>query len=305
MSSSNGSQTAGMHLAGTLAILGFVLVATAQATNPILSRGLGGSVPPFALAFFRWTIVAAGLAPFALSDMRAGRLPLRGNILGVAAAGFLGIFLCGAPVYIAGITTSAINIALIMGLSPVVVLLISRLAGLERINALQWVGTFLAMAGALLIVSRGNVRTLLHLTTAQGDYLVLLAMLGWSGYVLLQSRIAPRASFLARVSVFAAAGALFTLPVAAFEMWRTPEAVFNARAAGAYLFAGLVPGLVAYAGFAYLGARFGSVRSSIAIYMVPIASAILSFVVLGEPPGMIHAVGGALILVGVSASLRK
>jgi drug/metabolite transporter (DMT)-like permease len=303
MSGNSGAQ--GRNLAGALAIFGFVLVAVTQATNPILSRGLGGSVPPFSLAFFRWTIVAAGLAPFALADIRTGKLTLRGNILGVAAAGFLGVFLCGAPVYVAGITTSAINIALIMGLSPVVVLMISRLFGLEHINALQWIGTFLAMAGALLIVSRGDPRTLLDLKAAQGDYLVVLAMLGWSGYALVQSRIAPRATFLARVSVFMAAGALFSLPFAVFEMARTPAAVFNLRAAGAYVFAGLVPGLIAYAGFAYLGARFGSVRSSIAIYIVPIASALLSFALLGEPPGLIHAIGGAMILGGAWATMQR
>jgi hypothetical protein len=44
-----------------LALAGFVLVATLQATNMILARGLAGSVPPFSLAFFRWSIIALGL----------------------------------------------------------------------------------------------------------------------------------------------------------------------------------------------------------------------------------------------------
>ena len=60
----------------------------------------------------RWTIVAAGLAPLALADMRSGRLSLRANALPILAAGFLGMFLCGGPVYVAGKTTTAINIAL-------------------------------------------------------------------------------------------------------------------------------------------------------------------------------------------------
>jgi drug/metabolite transporter (DMT)-like permease len=88
-------------------------------------------------------------------------------------------------------------------------------------------------------------------------------------------------------------------------MWRAPQAVFNARALAAYVFAGLVPGVFAYAGFAYLGKRFGSVRASIVLYIGPIAAALLSFAVLGEPPGLIHLAGGALILGGVWASLRK
>jgi drug/metabolite transporter (DMT)-like permease len=66
-----------------------------------------------------------------------------------------------------------------------------------------------------------------------------------------------------------------------------------------------VPGLIAYAGFAWLGARFGSVRTSLVLYIGPIASALLSFLILHEPPTWIHLFGGLLILGGVWASLRK
>lgn len=292
-------------LASTIALLGFVLVATASTTNPILARGLAGSVPPFSLAFFRWTIVAAGLAPFAIADIRSGRLPLKANALPILITGFLGMFVCGAPVYIAGTTTSAINIALIMSLSPIVVLFLSGMFGLERIRVLQVLGMALALAGALVIVTRGDINALIGLHFAKGDLLMLVPMLGWSGYTIMQSRAAAQASFLARISLFAAAGAAFTLPFATFEMFNTPQSVFVARALEAYLFAGLVPGLLAYAGFSYLAGYFGSVRASMSIYIGPIAGALLSWVVLGEPPTWLHVVGGLLILGGVWLSLKK
>ena len=197
----------GSGRADVIAVLGFVLVATAQVTNMILARGLAGTVPPFSLAFFSWTIIAAGRAPFAVAELRSGRLPLRANAGPILAAGFLGMFLGGGPVYIAGMTTTAIDIALIMSLSPIVVLLVSRLFGLERIVLLQVLGMGLALIGALLIVTRGDIQVLLGLPTVKGDLLMLAAMLGWSGYTLIRSRIAATASFLARVSAFATAGA--------------------------------------------------------------------------------------------------
>jgi drug/metabolite transporter (DMT)-like permease len=288
-----------------IALIGFILVAAAQASNMILARGLAGSVPPFTLAFFRWTIIAAGLAPFALAEIRAGRMVLAGNVRPILAAGFCGMFLCGGPVYIAGITTTAIHIALIMALSPIVVTLISGVVGMERIGALQAGGMALALAGALLIISGGHLETLTQSAGAWGDLLVVLAMLGWSGYTLLQSRVAPGASLLARVSVFSAAGALFSLPPAIREMWLEPAQAFSTKAAAAYVFAGLVPGLIAYAGFAWLGGKFGSSRASLVLYLGPVASAVLSYLILGEPPKPIHYLGGMLILGGVWASLRK
>ncbi|VIO67590.1 DMT family transporter [Bradyrhizobium ivorense] len=288
-----------------IALIGFILVATGQASNQVLARGLAGSVPPFSLAFFRWSIIAIGLAPFALAAIREGKIPPAQNAWPILVAGFLGMFLCGGPVYVAGITTTAIHIALIFALSPIMVLLISAALGIEHIGPLQWLGTALALSGALLIVSGGHLETLTRSSAAWGDLLVVLAMLGWSGYTLMQSRVSPGASLLARVSLFSAAGALCSLPIAIHEMWTTPAAVFNVKAYEAYVFAGLVPGLIAYAGFAWLGGKFGSVRTSLVLYVAPIASALLSWIILGEPPRLIHLVGGILILGGVWASLRK
>lgn len=290
---------------GAIALIGFILVATAQASNQVLARGLAGAVPPFALAFFRWSIVAIGLAPIALAEIRSGRVPLAKNIWPILAAGFTGMFLCGGPVYLAGASTTAIHIALIMALSPITVLMISAALGIEYVGPLQWLGTALALSGALLIISGGHPAALFALETAWGDGLVVLAMLGWSGYTLLQSRAAPKASLLARMSLFAGAGALFSLPQAILEMWTMPAQVFGAKAFAAYLFAGIVPGLLAYAGFAWLGGKFGSVRTSLVLYLGPVASALLSFAILGEPPKLIHLLGGLLILGGVWASLRR
>ncbi len=49
------------------------------------------------------------------------------RLAGRAGRSFFGMFLCGGPIYIAGVSTTAINIALIYALSPIVVLVISWL----------------------------------------------------------------------------------------------------------------------------------------------------------------------------------
>src|SRR5262245_4858436 len=114
-----------------LGLLGFLVLATAQVSNMILARGLAGSVPPFSIAFFRWSIVAIGLSPLIVAALRQHPGLLRKDWPGIAAAGFLGMFVCGGPVYLAGTTTSAINLALIMAMAPLAVLLFSLVSGLE------------------------------------------------------------------------------------------------------------------------------------------------------------------------------
>ena len=288
-----------------LVITGFVAVAVAQVSNMIVARGNAGAIPPFALACIRWAIIALGLAPFVLGELKAQWREISACGWLVVLAGFCGMFLCGGPVYIAGISTTAINMALIMALSPLVVLIVSWLMGLEAIGRFQLLGLALALAGAMTIVLRGGSADLMSAATLTGDLIMVMATLAWAAYTLIQSRAAPGVSFIGRVCMFAAVGALFSLPFALAEMWSTPQRVFNAHALGVYLFAGTVPGIFAFAGFAYLGSRFGSVRSSLVVYIGPVASALLSFVLLGEGPDAVQLAGGSLILGGVWFSLRK
>jgi drug/metabolite transporter (DMT)-like permease len=285
-----------------LGLLGFLLVATAQVSNMILARGIAGSVPPFSIAFFRWSIVALGLLPAVVMALREKPGALHGETFGIVAAGFLGMFVCGGPVYVAGVTTSAINLALIMALAPLVVLLLSFVSGQEAIHRNQIIGMLLSLAGAGLIITKGQAAV--GAGVAPGDLLALLAMSGWAGYTLMQNRVGSGVSFLARIGLFAAAGALFSLPFAVHEMWSTPAAAFSGRAALVYLFAGLVPGLFAYSAYAYLGSKFGAVSTSLSLYLGPIVSAVLSIFFLGEAPTIIHLIGGALSLGGMWLSLQ-
>ena len=64
-----------------LGLLGFLLVATAQVSNMILARGVAGSVPPFSIAFFRWSIVALGLLPAVVMALREKPGVLHGQTL--------------------------------------------------------------------------------------------------------------------------------------------------------------------------------------------------------------------------------
>ena len=71
--------------------------------------------------------------------------------------------------------------------------------------------------------------------------------------------------------------------------------MFSSKAAVAYLFAGLVPGLFAYAAYSYLASAFGALSTSLSLYLGPVVGALLSIIFLGEAPSVIHLIGGALV----------
>ena len=285
-----------------LGLAAFLVLATAQVSNMILARGVAGSVPPFSIAFFRWSIVAIGLSPLIVAALRRHPGLLRREGKGIAAAGFLGMFVCGGAGDLPGATPPPLNLALIMAMAPLAVLLFSLVSGLETVNRWQVVGMAMALAGALLVIIKGNAAGTHGL--AIGDILVFCAMLAWAGYTMVQNRVGAGIGFLARIGMFAASGAMFSLPFALREMWVDPGAVFSVKAAEAYLYAGLVPGLFAYAAYSYLASFFGALSTSLSLYLGPVVGALLSIVFLGEAPTMVHLIGGALSLSGMWLGLR-
>jgi drug/metabolite transporter (DMT)-like permease len=299
------SDTASVNSSAALAIIGFIVVACMLSTNNIVARANAGEIPPFSLAFFRWMTVAFGLTPFAVREIREKWSVISPRIWMVAAAGFCGMFLCGGPVYAAAITTTAINIGLIMAAAPVNVFLIAWCFGLEKIKPVQMISVVVALAGVALILFRGSLETLTSVNFVPGDIIVLVAMFGWTAYILLEVRALPGVSSISRTCLYAAAGAAFSLPLCLREAWQNPQAVISAHAFLTYLFLAIVPGIGAYAGFAYLGAKFGSVRASLVTYVLPISIVVLSILFLGEGPADYHIVGGVLILAAVWLSVRR
>jgi drug/metabolite transporter (DMT)-like permease len=292
-------------LVAVVAFCGFVAVGFANASNMVLARANAGETPAFSLAFFRWSIVALGLAPFAFREIRLKWAAVRARYRMVVAAGACGMFLMGGPIYMAGVTTTAINIGLIMAATPIMVLVISWQLGLERIGWIHIVSIVLALSGVAIILAQGSLDALAAVRFTPGDIIVILAMLSWSAYNLIQVRALPDASFLARTCLYAGVGALMSFPFFAYEAIAAPELVFSLRACAFYLFAGLIPGIGAYAGFAYLSAAFGSVRASLMMYVSPIAAVVLSILFLGEGPALYHLLGGLLVLAGVWLTVRK
>ena len=121
----------------------------------------------------------------------------------------------------------------------------------------------------------------------------------------MQNRVGSGVSFLARIGLFAAAGALFSLPLAIHEMWTSAcGCVQRACGAGVSVCRIWSPACLPIRPTPISAAKFGAVSTSLSLYLGPIVSAVLSILFLGEAPTMIHLIGGALSLGGMWVSLQ-
>lgn len=272
--------------------------------NYLVARWAPGIIAPHALALGRWIVAAALLSLFCAAELRAKRHALRAEWKRLLVLGALGIWVCGAFVYIGGRSTSAVNIGLLYAASPVLIALASALWLREHLGPRQLIGVSLALGGVLHILLRGNWPALLRLQLNPGDIWVAGAVLCWTVYSLLLRAWPSAFGPLARLTLIALAGIAVLVPftvVEALAWWPTE---WSWRALALIVAAALLPGAGAYAAYSIMQRELGAARVGVVMYLGPLYSAVLAWLVLGEPIEAFHLVGAALILPGIFLSTR-
>ena len=204
---------------GPPAAYGLYIVGSALlASNPVVGRAAAHVVPPIGLAFWRWLIAFLIVLPFALPGLLTHRGQLKAQWRRYLLLGVLGQGISGAIVYYGLERTSATNASLIYATSPAMILALAAVWLGDAIRPRQVLGILLAMAGVLVILTRGDPEALLHLSFNVGDLLVLTGAVSWSVYtILLRQSGTP----LPVVTAFAANAFAGVLVLAPFYAWET------------------------------------------------------------------------------------
>jgi drug/metabolite transporter (DMT)-like permease len=282
-----------------LALLLLLFAPLLMSSNMLAARWVEGGVPPVALAFGRWFLTLMFLLPFTARALWRCRAVIVREWRTLLALGALGMGVCGAPVYLAGQTTTATNIGLIYSTTPILIVVFARLFWGERVSLRQIAGISVSLTGVLVIVTRGDPGSLQRMVFTAGDLWTLLATVGWALYSVLLKYRPSKLDLTVRFAVITGAGLLTMLPFLALEMALGYVAEFDGRTVGTWMFLALVPGLGAYLLYGKLVAMVGPGRTGLLMYLVPVYIAGLAYVLLGEAPQMFHLVGILLILPGI------
>jgi drug/metabolite transporter (DMT)-like permease len=273
--------------------------------NYLVARWAPGVIAPHALALGRWVVAALVLAIFCHREIAAKRQLIRAEALHFLVLGALGMWVCGAFVYIGGRSTAAVNIGLLYAASPVLIALFSAIWLRERFGPLQALGVALALAGVLHVLVRGQWAALAELRLNPGDLWIAVAVICWTAYSLLLRAWPSAFSPLARLTLVACGGIVVLIPFTLWEaqFWLSSE--LSWRSAGLVLAAALIPGAAAYGAYSTMQRTLGAARVSVVLYLGPLYSALIGWAVLGERIEVFHAVGALLILPGIWLSTRR
>lgn len=289
---------------GDNAFLLLALASLCWSGNHIIGRAIAGHVPPLAISSLRWLLAALLLFPFVRGHLVRDWPVIRkhwGVMIYLALAGGA---LFGCLQFVGLQFTTALNVSVMNSLAPVFIAAASALMFRDRLSARQLAGIIVSLGGVLVIVTKLDPSILTTLSFNAGDLIIVINMGIWAVYSA-SLRLRPAIHWLTFTFLFSAISGVAMLPLWAFEH----ASGFVLQPTGLTLFAivfvTLFSTLTAFAAWTRGVGLIGANRAGIFLHLVPIYSALLTGVILGEPLRFYHVIGFALILAGVFLAARK
>lgn len=279
---------------------GFALGATALwSGNFIVARGLSDHIPPVSLAFYRWLTAVLVFAPFAIRGFVKDWPQVSKHIGYMAVTAFIGVTCFNTFIYIAGHTTTAMNLSLIAITFPVFVVLISRVLFKEVLTVKRAVGIVVVLAGVVCLITRGEVARLLAIRFVAGDLWMLASAVLFAVFsILIKHKPDSIHLYTFQFTLFFL-GLMFLLPFFIWEQTRMPGLYLNQSTLPAVLYVGIFASLCAFLLWNRAILLLGPSRAGMIYYTLPLFSGLLAFLCLGENIGLVHGVSAVMILSGI------
>lgn len=169
----------------------------------------------------------------------------------------------------------------------------------EPFRVRQVLGVVAALGGVVHVVVKGQWAALAQVQWVAGDGWIVLAMVSWALYALLQKIWPSTLSATARLGATCMGAVVVLLPCAVWELTLPTTPAWTGQATAMVLVTAVVPGLGAYMIYNWSQKILGASRVAVSLYLGPLYAALAAWGVLGEPLGWHHAAGAALILPGV------
>lgn len=290
-----------------LALCGLILANFFWSGNALVARAFAGEIAPFTLAFWRWCLAACLLLPFVAAPLWRHRAAVAKAGWRLLVLGGLGIAGYNSLLYSAALTTPAINISLVNTCLPMAAFLGAGLLLGEWPSRRAWWGMLVAVVGLLILLGQGQWNRLASLSFNHGDLIMLLAVVDWALYSLLLRRWG---AYLQAIPPLACLGVLIVLGIpliAPFYLWELSQgatlALTQANLA-AIGYTAVFASLLAYLAWNNGVKVVGAARASLTNYTMPVFTALLGWLLLGEQLEGYHWLGAALIVGGLLLGTR-
>ena len=281
------------------AVLLLCLAMLGWAGNTIAGRLSTGEISPMMVVSLRWLIITLFLLLLLNKGIANSFIAIKGKILWLLLMGGLGMTCFNSLFYIAAQNTSAINLGIIQGVMPAIILLGSVLFFKEKVNIVKLFGLLISFFGVVIVVSKGDFQIIISLTVNLGDVVMFLALFFYAGFTL-GLRFKPEIDPLILMAYFSFSALISSIPLVMLEAFLGySQFPSNTNAWLTIIYIAFVPSFLAQIFFIKGVELIGASKAGLFINILPIFAAILGVIILGESLQMYHFISLVVVLTGV------
>lgn len=289
----------------TRAYAALLVVAVLWGTFPATTKLALDDFPPLFLATTRCLIASVFLAVLVVrSGAETARELTADGLRAFAVLGLTGLVISMQGTYVAIAHTTAANAAILQPAAPVMVALGARLYLGERLRRHQRLGIAVSALGVLLIVTDGGLGALRPERLRPGDFLTLLALVGWSAYTIYGKEVLVGHTPLLATAAAYVAGTAMLIPLAVVGAPLFPAPRLGSGLAWAVVVYHALFGAVAHIWWYHAVDRVGASRAAVFMNVTPLVGIVLAAAVVHERIGPWHVAGAVLVLAGVALTTR-
>ena len=288
-----------MPRSNTNSYIMLVIAALIFASNHVIGRYLNDVLPPFGTAFWRFAIGAVVTLPFAGLAFVKNWAHLRANFWFFLFLSLLFVPLGNGLIYLSYQWTTATNGGVVTTVQPAVTVLLSALIFGDLINKKQGIGLIIATIGVIVILSKGNIESLLQLKFNIGDLTLILAMVAAALYNVLLRKVPHEITIPVLLFTVQILGTLVSLPIYLAETYFFRPMPVNGEIILTLLWIGIAVTSVAVGMNNAVVRNLGANKASISNYLRSLFTALLAILLIGETFEVYHGIAFILVVSGI------
>lgn len=278
-----------------MAVLALIVANTIWGAGPPLFKLALQNINPFTLAFFRFGIASFVIFPFAYKHL----FVRKHDIAEVFLAGFLGAFINIAAFFIGLRFAPSINASIISSAGPIFLILASFVFLGEGLRKKLVIGAFVGLMGILLIIFEPIFTSEPNLDFF-GNMMFFVAMLGSLGHTIIGRELVKKYNPVGITFWTFIIAALCFAPLAINENLHTSFlSTINFTVIFAIVFGALFSSTAAYFLLFWALKYMPAAETGVFLYLDPIATVIVAFLLLGEKPDAFYIIGSLFVFLGI------
>lgn len=274
------------------------------AGNAVVGRSVAGQLAPATLSLLRWGGAFLVVLPFAWRHLAGDWPAIRARLGIMVLISFIGVSAFNTLQYTSLQYTSALNVLLLQSTGPLFVAAWSLALLGVRLTLAQLGGILVSMVGVMVILLKGDLAALGHISFNRGDLIFLFALAMFGCYPVLTLR-RPAINSMSFLAFTFGCGTLMLIPMVAYELATRPLPTATPGNVLAVAYVAIFPSFVAYLCYNRGVAIIGANRAAPFFHLIPVFGAAMAIALLGERLELFHLVGFVMVLAGVIVAARK